>query len=1616
MDTFRYQDDSLYNPILGANEPAFEKLWKESRTIPFIVTSLSLVSLLLQILVSSVTKKRDDDVTAGENDATQAGGVRSALKRHVGSYGGYTIFGFMVARLAGCVALLVMSFVSLRAAGCTLKFEDKESSWIDQSLDALAECPELLMTISYFYATLLALNALVWTKWRNTLTRYNIVLLAVAGLVYGCRDIWPLATTYLRPQDEGEGKILFVKEAVLAVTALFIPLFVPRQYIPVDPKNPMPQPNPEQTASVFSLMTYTFLDPVIMQGYRQPHLSADQLPPLSDYDGAKYRTEKAFPRLDRFRGAKRRSLLWGLISVYRTEYIVLAIMVVLYALGGFAAPIGINRLLNYMETGGQDATLKPWFWVIWIFLDRPIQSLSWHWYIFIATRILVRTEGLITQLVFEHSLRIRLKAETSQDKTDAKTTLADTPALSTEQSEVTTPDNASEEAANTGAQDQSRAEHTDEASQTSTVVASREASTASSQATATAPSSSTAKGKGKETLQKTQKDDKKQESDGNLIGKINNLVTTDLGNITDGRDFLLLVLYVPVQVVFCTVFLYKVLGWSAFVGIGITIALLPIPGYVANILQKMQKERLKRTDARVQAVSEVVTVLRMIKVFGWEKKMSERLQKVREEELKYLWKVKLLDLLNGLMSYFFPMLTMLGTYMTYTVIMKRELNASIIFSSMTVFDMLREQISRLLWQATTIIQAKVSIDRVQEFLDQTELLDSFSEEPTGQPNLVIEPVTSSPEIGFRNATFSWSVMDEDGSATPSSRIFKLRIEGELFFKRNAINLIIGPTGSGKTSMLMALLGEMHFIPSGPDSWYNLPREGGVAFAAQESWVENDTIKNNILFGSPYDEDRYKKVLKQCALERDLELFEAGDQTEIGERGLTLSGGQKARVTLARAIYSPAKVVLLDDVLAALDVHTSVWIVEQCLRGDLVKDRTILLVTHNIAIARPVAEFVVSIGSDGKVVSQGTELDAALAKDPSLATEAAKDQELAEIAKEEVDGPEIKPKPADGKLVVAEEVAVGHVTWRSVKLLITSLGGQHAVLFFAGVIFSFFTNELLLSFQTWFLGFWGSQYEIHPPSEVNVTFYLSIYTFILLFSFFFYALTYIFYNYGSLRASRTINTKLVDSILTSTFRWLDETPTARVITRCTQDIRAIDGPVPLTFLWLLDLGSGMITKLCAVALFTPPFILPGLVVAAIGFYIGNLYLKAQLSVKRESSNARAPMLAHFSAAIHGLVSIRAYGAQEAFKKESLARIDKYTRVARMSYNLNRWVSVRVDVLGSLYIAGLALFLVYGPKVGAANTGFVLNMAVGFTGVIVIFVRIYNNFEVNANSLERIQAYLDIEHEPAPTAAGVPPAAWPTSGELRADKLSARYSQTGPRVLHDVSFDIQSGQRLGVVGRTGSGKSSLTLAILRCILTEGNVWYDGLDTGKINLDALRSNITIIPQTPELLSGTLRQNLDPFEQHDDATLNDALRSAGLFTLQDETDEARITLDSKIAGGGMNLSVGQRQIIALARAMVRGSKLLILDEATSAIDYKTDAIIQSTLRSQLGKDVSVITVAHRLQTIMDADRIMVLDDGHIAEFGQPKDLLKNEAGMLRALVDGSGDKDNLYSLAGAS
>ncbi|KAF5356102.1 hypothetical protein D9756_004037 [Leucocoprinus leucothites] len=944
--------------------------------------------------------------------------------------------------------------------------------------------------------------------------------------------------------------------------------------------------------------------------------------------------------------------------------------------------------------------------------------------------------------------------------------------------------------------------------------------------------------------------------------------------------------------------------------------------------------------------------------------------------------------------------------------MKKQLKPSIVFSSMTVFDLMRDQLFMAFYMINDVIAGKVSLDRVNEFLKETEMLDAY----TGEDQTAFLPKLEAddPRIGFNDVTFAWSI-DADGTLTPSKRKHLLRIDGELLFKRNALNLIVGPTGSGKTSILMALLGEMHYLPIGPGSWFNLPRKDGIAYAAQESWVQNETIKENILFGSPYDEERYRKVLHQCSLERDLELFEAGDLTEVGEKGLTLSGGQKARVTLARAIYSPAEIILLDDVLAALDVHTAKWIVDKCLGGDLVRNRTVLLVTHNISLVRSLAQFAVSIGTDGCIAVHGS-VNEVIGADEAISKVLEEDKEGVEMAAEEVDKP--TAPQADGKLIVAEEIEEGHVSWNA--------GGSHPGLFFASFLGGLLACDLVTTFQTWYLGYWASQYETHDPSDVPVPYYLGIYAALLFIAVAFYMFGFTVYILGVIRASRLLHQKLVQSVLGTTLRWLDTTPASRIITRCTQDIRAIDGPLKDHMKWLTEISVSMSVKLGAVVLMTPIFLIPGMIVGAIGGWIGQIYMAAQMSVKREMSNAKAPVVGHFGAAIAGLTSIRAYSAEQAFIKESMERINRYTRAARVFYNLNRWVCVRIDTISGMFAAGLAAYLVYFKSNSPSNVGFSLNMATWFSSMILWWIRHFNEFEVQGNnvlklpraltywliSLERIQGYINIEQEKRSTPEGEPPAYWPASGSLVVKNLSARYSQTGPKVLHDISFEIKPGERVGIVGRTGSGKSSLTLALLRCIFTEGSVFYDGLKTSDLNLDALRSKVTIIPQIPELLSGSLRHNLDPFDQYDDATLNDALRAAGLFALQADMDEGNITLDTGIASGGGNLSVGQRQILALARAIVRGSKLLILDEATSAIDHKTDTAIQMSLRHELGRDTTVITIAHRLHTIMDADKIMVLDAGRIAEFDSPANLLKIENGFLRSLVEESGDKQYLYEM----
>ncbi|KAI0742214.1 hypothetical protein C8Q80DRAFT_1186678 [Daedaleopsis nitida] len=1579
------QQDEKYQTNTG------DEIWMNTLTLTVAAAAVSAFMLSFQLLGRTANAG-----ATGSDVVSETSGHAGPRSSHVAQSGSIAISALRIVRMLSSFALLALSIADF-------VLDQSNSRWLSFSLVG-----------TYTYASLLAFGSIASCVTLSALFAQHLAaVLLFTWAVYAYRDLWPLATFNLQPAD-AQGLLLWAKVALLTVAAIVVPILAPREYIPVDPKNPAAEPNPEQTASILSFFSVSFLDPLIWKGYRVPHIPFDELPPLADYDYASNLVKRAFPHLDPTRLKHKHHIFWRLMTVFMKEYIILACTMIIEVVAEFASPLAVYQLLHYLELGGDGASIRPWVWIAMLFCGRLVRALANLYYLFMTTSTLVRAEAIMTQLVFDHALRIRMKADTG----------ASAPSdLSAE----TTPAESSENVSVPQAEPHGMDVHdTDslEGSDTGSVHASTSAAS-----TATLAKSGDAPNKIADSQDNA---DSSQRASGsvNLVGKMNNLVTSDLNNLTWGRHFLYVVLYAPLQIVFAVCFLYTILGWSIFIGLVVMVLLFPVPGSVASKIQRVQTEKMRKSDARVQNVTETMSVIRMIKLFGWELRAADQLATKREDELTYIRKYKILEIINHNINIVIPILTMVATYTTYTAILGNALTASKVFSSLTVFNVLRDQLHIIFDFVPGLIRAKVSLERVSDFLDNSELLDAYADAGTAAvQNPATRQTGGSDVIGIRNASFTWSRADNGLRAIPSGHEFTLRIADEVTFMRGGFTLIVGPTGAGKTSLLMALLGELHYVPGGVDSFVSLPRAGGVAYAAQESWVQNETIRDNIVFGAPFDEERYRKVIYQCALERDLALFDAGDQTEVGEKGLTLSGGQKARVTLARAVYSQAELLLLDDILAALDVHTARWIVDRCFKGDILRGRTVILVTHNVALAGPIADFVISLGAHGRVKTQGS-LSKVLAKDDKLAQELAEEREeikktengIDHVAPAEAAKDASKSKATNGKLVVSEELATGQATWEALRLYMSSMGGGHSLVFFLSIVILFILNESFNVLQTYWLGYWGDQYDGRDPREVKVFFYIAIYILLMVGAVSFYCSSYIVFLFGSLRASRSMHKLLVGSVLGATLRWLDMTPTARIITRCTQDIQTIDGRLAGTVGLVFEATIIILVRFIAVVSLSPVFIVPGIVVSALGVFCGRVYMKTQLSVKREMSNARAPVLGHFSAAVSGLTSIRAYGAQEQFRKESFRRIDNYVRVRRTFYNLNRWISIRIDILSAAFAASLAAYLVYGSGAGAADTGFSLNVAVGFTSLILWWIRILNDLEVEGNSVERVQQYLAIEHEPSPTTTGVPPAYWPASGHLKVENLSARYSADGPRVLHELSFEIKSGERVGIVGRTGSGKSSLTLALLRLILTEGKVYFDGLATDEMNLDALRAQVTIIPQVPELLSGTLRENLDPFGQHDDAVLNDALRAAGLFSLQLATAESpthgesmRLTLDSPIASSGGNLSVGQRQIVALARAIVRRSKLLVLDEATSAIDYETDTFIQNSLREQLGPDVTVITVAHRLQTVMDADKIMVLDAGRIAEFGTPSVLLQNEKGLLRALVEESGDRERLYEMAGA-
>lgn len=749
------------------------------------------------------------------------------------------------------------------------------------------------------------------------------------------------------------------------------------------------------------------------------------------------------------------------------------------------------------------------------------------------------------------------------------------------------------------------------------------------------------------------------------------------------------------------------------------------------------------------------------------------------------------------------------------------------------------------------------------------------------------------------------------------------------------------------------------------------------------------------------------------------------------------------VAIARAVYSQAQTLILDDCLSAVDAHTAKHLYDHCLTGELVRHRTVILVTHHVSLCIKGADYVV-------VLREG---EVAIADEPSaviasglLGDEFVPEDETALDAEEEhaIEGPipvvPTSTKVADhsnknAKLVKDEARSEGSVSWIVYATYIKASGGY---IYWILVLTCFCLAQGSIMGQDYWIRVWSSAYgskethaafnvlsevsslpyfandsRLHAVAKPNidVTYYLGIYFGIGLLALFMVTLRSLTLYNGSLRASRKMHSQLLDRILHAKVRFFDTTPVGRIINRFSSDMETIDQALAPQLAALVYSSIATICVVVVISAITPIFLIPGVLIAFVFWRIGLYYLKTSRDLKRLNSVSRSPIYVQFGESVTGVKTIRAFGAQNRFIEDNYERVDTANRPFIWMWATNRWLHCRVDVLGAFvgFCTGSAL-LVSRSWVDPGLAGLALSYSLVFTRHILWVIRCYAMNEINCNSVERVHEYLSIEQEPpAHIPETCPPPNWPESGAVKVQDLVMQYAPETPAVLRNINFETRPREKIGIVGRTGSGKSTLALSLFRFMeATQGKIYIDGVDISQLGLEDLRSRLTIIPQDPVLFSGTLRSNLDPFHQYDDAALYAALRRAHLQANSGET----LTLDAPVTENGSNWSQGQRQLIALARALVKKSALIILDEATSSVDFDTDHQIQETIRSEFVES-SLLCIAHRIRTVVDYDRILVLDHGEVVEFDTPYALITRPGSVFQQMCERSGEYSELLSLA---
>ncbi|CAA7268235.1 unnamed protein product [Cyclocybe aegerita] len=1125
-------------------------------------------------------------------------------------------------------------------------------------------------------------------------------------------------------------------------------------------------------------------------------------------------------------------------------------------------------------------------------------------------------------------------------------------------------------------------------------------------------------------------EDKKKEDDDekdfSSKAQIMTLMTTDVDRVSDFAWHAFSLVDAPIEIVIGTLFLYNLLGVSCFFGLAVTCLFLPMNHYAGKVVVGAQENLMKARDERVALMNEILGGIRMLKFMAWERSFEKRVLVIRDKELKYQKLNYTIETLWNAIWNGSPILVTLVSFYHFAIVRGQLLTPSIAFTSILVFSEMKFALSALPETFINLLQSFVSLRRIEKYLGGAEV------------NHVAPLSEQSKTVAFQSCTVTWpqdrSVGSVNASRAPSvaptPKHKFLLVDLTLNFPQNELSLICGKLGSGKTLLLLALLGEADILAgqvlcprSPPDSLASFYRkkvrkeewivDGICAFVPQAAWLRNASIKDNILFNLPYDEERYQKTLEVCALISDLDILEDGDESEIGERGVNLSGGQKARVSLARAVYSRASILFLDDVLSAVDAHTAHHLYHECLKGELMKGRTVILVSHHVQLCAPGASYVVAL-DNGRVQFEGPKdefyssgaiktlvqsTSTADQEDDKEEKEALEEAEKRILAAEAESGSEasstvatstpasvkLDKKPAR-KLVEEEKRAVGRISRDIWETYVWACGnGWYWVVF----IFILIVASASPVLENGWLRHWSNS-ALNGGGD-SPGFYISVYAIITTLGLVIGTVRwFILYN-GSIHASDVLYKRLLEGVLFADIRFHDTVSRGRLLNRFGKDFEGIDSSLSDNFGRSIMYGLSAFTTIATVSVVGGlPFMIAVGILGVLYWNVARIYGQTSRDMRRLDSVTRSPLYSIYGETIAGVTIIRSFGASSKFLRDMLRCVDTNSNPYYWMWGVNRWLSVRFNLLSAGIVGATGVACLITPSISASTAGFALAFASTITGDLLFMVRRFVGLEQSMVALERVKEYTELKREPPEFIEPRPATNWPSEGDIKCEDLVIRYAPELPDVLHHLNFEIKPGEKVGILGRTGSGKSTLALSFFRFVeATGGRILIDGIDIAKIGLTDLRGRLTIIPQDPTILSGSLRSTLDVFDEYQDAEIYEALRRVHLIPSEDTPEEAADTvnanvfrnLDSTVSEGGENFSTGEKQLLCMARAILKRSKVLVMDEATASVDYATDELISKTIRHEFASS-TILTIAHRLRTVIDYDKVMLLEQGRIVEF----------------------------------